>query len=89
MHCVWCDSENIRDGAKNCYWNLPDGKAAVEILDIPAIDCPNCGLYVTESTAQQVEEALYWNDISALGDVFRYEELMNAPRIRKSYFDRG
>lgn len=88
MQCIWCNAEPIGIGLTNSYWNTPDGKSAVEILEIPAVDCPNCGTYVTESTAQQIEEALYWNDISALGAAFRYEELMNAPRISKSYFGR-
>lgn len=85
MKCEWCESEQIRQSAMDCYWITPDGKTSVEILDVPAIDCPNCSKYVTESIAQKIEEALFWNDISALGNTFRYEDLMNAPRKSK-YF---
>lgn len=85
MACTWCGTEEIRDGAKNCYWVKPDGKTAVEILEVPAVDCPNCGQYVSETMAQQIEEALYWNDVSALGLRFRYDALMNAPRLRKPW----
>ncbi|UUZ81152.1 YokU family protein [Paenibacillus sp. P26] len=86
MKCEWCEAEGLRDSAKDCYWILPDGKTAVEITDVPALDCPGCGVYVAESVSQQVEEALYWNDVSGLGLRFSYEALMNAPRIAKSYF---
>ncbi|SCW71120.1 uncharacterized protein, YokU family [Paenibacillus tianmuensis] len=83
MKCMWCDAEPIRESVKDCYWVAPDGKTAVQILEAPALDCPNCGQYVTENMSQRIEEALYLNDFSALGSKFRYEELMNAPRINK------
>lgn len=86
MNCVWCDAGPLGEGVTNCYWVMPDGKAAVQITEIPAIHCSGCGLYVAENIAQKVEEALYWKDVSALGAVFRYDELMNAPSITKSIF---
>ncbi|KRE47371.1 YokU family protein [Paenibacillus sp. Soil522] len=86
MKCIWCDAEDSKEGVIDCYWIMPDGKSSVEILEIPAIDCPRCSSYVSESMSQKVEEALYLNDVSALGSRFRYEELMNAPRINKFYF---
>jgi uncharacterized YokU family protein len=85
MTCIWCDTEDIKEGVKDSYWIMPDGKSSVEILGIPAIDCPNCGSYISESMSQKVEEALYLNDVSALGSRFRYEDLIHAPRINK-YF---
>ncbi|WP_186446256.1 YokU family protein [Paenibacillus cremeus] len=88
MNCTWCESEDIREGTKDCYWVMPDGRSTVRLLEVPAIDCPSCGTYVTESMAQKVEEALYLNDVSSLGKEFTYEALTRAPRITKSYFKR-
>lgn len=82
MNCMWCDTADIRESVKDCYWIMPDGRLAVQIKDIPAIDCPNCRTYVMESTAQQIEEKLVWHDVSALGTVFRYEDLLKAPRVK-------
>lgn len=87
MKCIWCESDDVRESVKDCYWITPDGKTSVRILHVPAIDCPNCRPYVIESVVQKIEEALYWHDLSALGAVFTYEELMNAPRITKPYFN--
>lgn len=86
MNCIWCESEDTRNSVKDCYWVMPDGKSAVKIMEVPALECTGCGIYVTEGVAQQVEEALYWHDVSALGTVFRYEELMKAPRIKNIFF---
>lgn len=85
MNCIWCQTEDIRESVKDCYWIMPDGKTAVQIVDVPALTCAGCGTYVTESISQQVDEALYWHDVSALGTVFRYEELMKAPRIKNIF----
>ncbi|MFC5648665.1 YokU family protein [Paenibacillus solisilvae] len=85
MNCIWCETEDARESVKDCYWIMPDGKLAVEILEVPAIECPNCLTYVTEAVSQQIEEALYWHDVSALGTRFRYEELMKAPRIKNIF----
>ena len=85
MNCIWCESENIRESVKDCYWIMPDGKSSVKVLGVPALACADCGTYVTEGVAQQVEEALYWRDVSALGTVFRHEELMKAPRIKNMF----
>lgn len=82
MNCMWCDAADIRESVKDCYWIMPDGRLAVQIKDIPAIECPNCLTYVMESTAQQIEEKLVWHDVSALGTVFRYEDLLKAPRVK-------
>ena len=85
MNCMWCEAEDIRESVKDCYWIMPDGKLAVEILEVPAIECSNCRTYVTEGISQQIEEALYWHDVSALGTTFSYEELMKAPRIKNIF----
>lgn len=85
MICIWCETEDGRECVKDCYWIMPDGKLSVEILEVPAIECSNCGIYVTEGISQQVEEALYWHDVSALGTRFRYEDLMKAPRIKNIF----
>ena len=85
MNCIWCQTEDIRESVKDCYWIMPDGKTAVQIVEVPALDCVGCGTYVTENISQQVDEALYWHDVSALGTVFSYEQLMNAPRIKNIF----
>ncbi|MBD0383253.1 YokU family protein [Paenibacillus sedimenti] len=85
MNCIWCETEDIRESVKDCYWIMPDGKSAVKIMEVPALECAGCGIYVTEGISQQVEEALYWHDVSVLGSVFRYEELMKAPRIKNIF----
>jgi len=86
MSCTWCESDNTRPAVQDCYWIKPDGKTAVRILEVPAIACEGCGVYVTESVAQLVDEALYWHDLSALGTEFTHEQLMNAPRMKNNYF---
>ncbi len=85
MNCMWCETEDIRESVKDCYWIMPDGRLAVQILEVPAIECSNCRTYVLESTAQQIEETLYWHDVSALGTTFRYEDLLKAPRVKNMF----
>ena len=48
MNCMWCETEDVRETVKDCYWIMPDGKLSVEILEVPAIECSNCRTYVTE-----------------------------------------
>ena len=85
MQCMWCETEDVREGVKDCYWIMPDGRMAVQIFNVPAIECVNCRTYVLEGTAQQIEEMLYWHDVSALGSSFHYEELMKAPRVKNIF----
>lgn len=82
MSCPWCAEVNVQDSEKDCYWIMPDGKKAVQILQVPAIACPSCGIFVTEATSQGIDDRLYWNDVSALGSAFTYEELLKAPRLK-------
>jgi uncharacterized YokU family protein len=79
--CIWCEQE-AGEGIKDCYWITPDSRRTVEILQVPAIVCPNCNGYISEEITQKIEDALYLNDIEQLGLKFTYEELMNAPRIK-------
>ena len=46
MNCMWCETEDIRESVKDCYWIMPDGRLAVQILEVPAIECSNCRTYV-------------------------------------------
>lgn len=85
MPCMWCEREDVRESVKDCYWIMPDGRMAVQIKDVPAIECTNCRTYVLEETSQQIEEMLYWHDVSALGSTFRYEELLKAPRVKNIF----
>ncbi|MFT9849681.1 YokU family protein [Aneurinibacillus sp. REN35] len=82
MKCIWCETEEAKEGRLDCYWVTPDGKATVQIQSIPSVDCPNCyDKFVPEDTSQKIEDALYLNDISSLGAAFTYEQLLQAPRI--------
>nr|MCC3377747.1 YokU family protein [Cohnella sp. REN36] len=42
MKCIWCETEEAKEGRLDCYWVTPDGKATVQIQSIPSVDCPNC-----------------------------------------------
>ena len=26
MNCMWCETEDIRESVKDCYWIMPDGR---------------------------------------------------------------
>jgi uncharacterized YokU family protein len=82
MKCIWCETEEAKEGVQDCYWVTPDGKKTVKIFNIPSIDCPNCyDKFVPEDISQKIEDALYLNNISTLGEAFTYEQLLQAPRI--------
>ena len=79
MDCTWCDESKANEDVKDCYWVMPDGRRSVKILQVPAVCCPNCGLYVSESINNKVEEQLAIGDLSHFADQFTYEELLQAP----------
>jgi hypothetical protein len=61
---------------------MPDGRRSVQILQIPAVQCSNCGTYLLDSMNEKVEVALYLGDFSNFSDTFTYDELVKAPPIR-------
>lgn len=86
MKCVWCNQEGASETYKDCTWIEPAGQATIVVRNVPAIDCPTCqDVYLDDDMTEQVEEALNSVDLESLGELFSYEELMNAPRL--SIFD--
>lgn len=81
MECLWCGEDKAKESTKDCNWVMPDGRRAVQILQVPALECPDCGLYLEDAINQKVEDGLYMSDLSSYPDAFTYEELLNAPKI--------
>ncbi|MGG4498660.1 YokU family protein [Brevibacillus reuszeri] len=81
MICVWCNEDKARETTKECYWVLPDGASTVKILQVPAMECLDCGIYLEDDLNEKVEDKIYTSDLSGYSDVFTYEELMKAPTI--------
>ncbi|WP_347550246.1 YokU family protein [Pseudalkalibacillus hwajinpoensis] len=89
MKCKWCDEEGAFETLDKGYWELPDGTRAVEISDLPSVQCIHCGMsYQTDELVGNVEEQLMLIDTSKLSSTFTYKELMNQERLlKKNYFD--
>jgi uncharacterized YokU family protein len=79
MECMWCDRIDAEQTTKDCYWILPDGKDAVEILEIPAIYCQDCGSYLTDEMNHDIDMALYSRELPKGKKELTYKELMSAP----------
>lgn len=80
MDCMWCNEPHVEESArKDCYWIMPDGKRSLKIIQVPALECPNCGIFLSDSMNQKVDEALYIHDLSEYPDTLTYEELLQAP----------
>lgn len=77
--CMWCGELNAQDHFKDCYWVMPDGRRSVKILQVPALSCSSCGLFLEDSVNQKVEDTLYISDLSEYPDEFTYAELLKAP----------
>jgi len=82
MECAWCNENGVKETVKDCYWVMPDGRRSVKILQVPAVECPHCGVYVSDAINQKVEDSLYIGDLANFPDTFTYEELLNAPKIK-------
>jgi uncharacterized YokU family protein len=85
MDCLWCNTPNVEESEnKDCYWIMPDGKRSIKVLQVPAVNCPECGIYVSDSMNQKVDEALSIYDVSEYPDEFTYDQLLQAP-IKKLF----
>lgn len=82
MECVWCGEQQVTEATKDCYWVMPDGRRTVQILSIPALHCESCGVYLSDTINQQVEEYLSMGDLASFSGAFTFAELKNAPRIK-------
>ncbi|TLS37494.1 YokU family protein [Pseudalkalibacillus caeni] len=89
MICKWCEEEGAIEAPKTGYWELPDGNRAIEIKEIPSIECQNCGMeYQTDETVEDIEEQLLLIDTRKLDDSITYKQLMDQPRfLKKNYFN--
>jgi uncharacterized YokU family protein len=85
MECMWCCRTDAKETTKDCYWILPDGKEAIEIVQIPAVLCVNCGSYLTDEINHDIDMALYARELPKDSKVITYLELMSAQY--KSIFD--
>ncbi|OIJ19239.1 hypothetical protein BKP45_13860 [Anaerobacillus alkalidiazotrophicus] len=79
MNCMWCENNQIKEAKKDCYWILPDGLSSVQILQVPALSCKNCGLYLTDEMNHEIDFALYTRNLPTRKKEILYEELINAP----------
>ncbi|MDG5787513.1 YokU family protein [Evansella sp. AB-P1] len=88
MHCQWCESEKTIKTFDSAYWELPDGTKAVEITEVPSINCKACGMiYVEEFIIEEIEDQFMLIETKKLPKAFSYEFFMNQPRIlKKNYF---
>ncbi len=88
MQCAWCESKKATNAAATCYWELPDGTRAIEIVAIPSVQCPDCGMeYQDETLVEEIEDQLMLIDTKPLPNSLTYQELMEVPRfLKKNYF---
>ena len=81
MVCLWCKEETARETTKDCYWVLPDGAITVEIRQVPALECDDCGIYLEDDMNEKVEAKIYTSDLTTYPQSFTYEELLKAPAM--------
>jgi uncharacterized YokU family protein len=88
MQCKWCEKHTAEDVKKTGYWELPDGSRAIQIDDIPSIECTDCGMvYQDDEVIGEVEDQLYLIDTTKLGNIISYKALMEQPRLlKRNYF---
>ncbi|MET3291200.1 UNVERIFIED_CONTAM: putative YokU family protein [Brevibacillus sp. OAP136] len=82
MECQWCNEPHTTESTQDCYWTMPDGKRTLRIMQIPAVDCPQCGVYISEPMNQKVEENLIMADLTGYPDTLTYDQILHAPKIR-------
>lgn len=89
MICQWCESDKAESIIDSVYWELPDGKKAIEITETPTIHCPSCGMkYQMEAMVGEIEDHLFLIDTSKLAKIVTFEELMAQPRLlKRNYFN--
>ncbi|MGO4889696.1 YokU family protein [Anaerobacillus sp. MEB173] len=81
MQCTWCEKKEVQETTKTCYWVMPDGKDYVEISQIPAKSCQNCGIYLTDEMNQEIDNHLYMKDLSDYSNSITFNDLLEAPVI--------
>ena len=88
MICVWCDSDKAVISPESAFWEMPDGRSAAEIKDVPSVKCSDCGMiYVEEELIGKIEEQMMLINTLKLPKVFTFDELMEQPRLlKKNYF---
>lgn len=79
MQCTWCENKDTEKSTKTCYWVMPDGKRYIEITDIPAIQCEDCGTYLTDEMNQEIDNLLYMKKITNDHLQITYQNLLDAP----------
>jgi uncharacterized YokU family protein len=88
MKCLWCESDTANLTAKTGYWELPDGSRAIEIREIPSVECSGCGMeYQEDETIEEIEDQMMLINTKLLTNCVTYNELMSQPRLlKKNYF---
>jgi uncharacterized YokU family protein len=88
MQCNWCEEDAAQTVAKTGYWELPDGTRAIQIDEIPSLECANCGMvYQDDKVIEEVEDQMYLIDTTKLGNIITFKELMDQPRLlKRNYF---
>jgi uncharacterized YokU family protein len=88
MICHWCGSEHAQPARRTGYWELPDGSRAIEINEMPSVQCVDCGMeYQEDAVIEEVEDQLMLIDTKNLSSPVTYDELMAVPRLlKKNYF---
>lgn len=87
--CNWCESLEILSGSEKVYWELPDGTRAIEITDVPTVNCNECGIsYQHDSLVKEIEDQLFLINTNLIGKSITFSELMKIPRLlKRNYFD--
>jgi len=90
MRCEWCHSSNVTNKKKTAYWELPDGTRALEITDIEAIKCSNCGMsYILDNIIEEIEDQLILIHTRELPASISYKDLMAKERLLKRNYFKG
>lgn len=81
MQCTWCENKEVQETTKTCYWIMPEGKVYLEISQIPANSCQNCGTYLTDEMNQEIDNLLYMKDLLSYSNIITYKSLLEASVI--------
>ena len=87
--CMWCEEDGAKAISDTVYWELPDGTNAIEITEVPSINCTRCGIvYQTDEQVKEIEDQLFLIDTKNLEKSLSFRELMEKPRLlKRNYFD--
>ncbi|MBM7703180.1 YokU family protein [Metabacillus iocasae] len=89
MKCEWCDEEGAFEATNKVYWELPDGSRSIELISVPCIKCPACGMeHQEEDIVEKIETQLLLIDTKKLPPSMTYDEFMSVPRwLKRNYFN--